>query len=408
MSATTKGEPQAHWRHLAILCLAVVLSMTAWFSATAVGPELVSLWSLSPAMSAWLTNGVQIGFVTGALLSSFVNLPDIVRLNRLMAIAALVAALANALLLVAPSPAMAMASRVLTGMALAGVYPPAMKLAATWFIKGRGLALGAVIAALTAGSALPHLTRAFSGSLDWQVVVISASVALIAAAILFQTAIHEGPYPFSRAVFRLGQIRDVLRDRNLLLANLGYFGHMWELYAMWAWLLTYLRAAPALADLSPGAASGLTFAAIAAGVVGCFAGGILSDRYGRTATTAGMMITSGACAAFIGFAFVGPAWLLALVILIWGASIIGDSAQFSAAVTELSDPRLVGTALSLQMAIGFLLTVGAIWLMPVLAEALDSWQWVFLFLVPGPAIGAGAMLALRRNPASLKLAQGRR
>ncbi|MGL3606208.1 MFS transporter [Rhizobium sp. G187] len=402
------AEGKGALRHLSILCLAVVLSMTAWFSATAIGPDLVRLWSLSPAMSGWLTNGVQIGFVTGALLSSFVNLPDIVRLNRLMAMAALVAAIANATLLLSPSPELALASRILTGMALAGIYPPAMKLTATWFVRGRGLALAAVIAALTAGSALPHLTRAFAGAIDWQVVVTLSSLALVAAAVLFATLVREGPYPFSRAVFRLGQIREVMTDRKLLLANLGYFGHMWELYAMWGWLLTYLRSAPALSHLSQSAASMLTFAAIATGVLGCFAGGVLSDRYGRTATTAGMMIASGTCAALVGLVFTGPAWLLALVILVWGAAIIGDSAQFSAAVTELSDQHLVGTALSLQMAVGFLLTVLAIWLMPVLATALGSWQWVFLFLVPGPAIGTLAMLLLRRDPVSRRLAGGRR
>lgn len=393
---------------LSLLCLAVVLSMTGWFSATSVTPELVRLWSLTPSDTAWMTNGVQIGFVSGALLSSFVNLPDIVRLNRLMAVSAAVAAIANAALLLEPSPAAAIVCRIATGMALAGVYPPAMKLTATWFLTGRGLALGAVIAALTTGSSLPHLMRAVTGGLDWRIVVAGASLATALGALIFLLFIREGPYPFSRAVFRIGQIGTVIRDRNLLLVNTGYFGHMWELYAMWAWLLTYLAMSPVGETLSPAAGSGLVFAAIAVGALGCIAGGLLSDRYGRTATTVGMMTVSCLCALLIGFAFDGPLWLLAIIAIIWGISIVGDSAQFSAAATEIADSRYVGTALSLQMAIGFALTVVAIWLMPRLAEWLGGWQWCFLFLAPGPLIGTLAMLALRSRPEAARLAGGRR
>lgn len=404
--AIDRGGPKARVT-LALLCLAMVLSMTGWFSATAVTPELTRLWSLNPTQAAWMTNAVQIGFVTGALLSSLVNLPDIVRLNRLMALSAVVAAVANAALLLEPGPTVAIACRILTGIALAGVYPPAMKLIATWFQRGRGLALGAVIAALTAGSSLPHLMHGLSGALDWRVVVAGASLATAAGALIFAKSIGEGPYPFSTAVFRPGQIGAVLRDRSLLLVNLGYFGHMWELYAMWAWLLTYLRHAGTFQSLSAGSTSLLTFSAIAAGALGCLAGGMLSDRFGRTATTAGMMIVSGLCAIGVGFAFDGPAWLLGAVIIIWGFSIVGDSAQFSAAVTEIADSSYVGTALSLQMAIGFLLTVAAIWLMPQLAGLLGGWQWCFLFLAPGPFIGTLAMLALRKRPEAQRLAQGK-
>ncbi|MBP1853516.1 MFS transporter [Rhizobium halophytocola] len=393
---------------LAVICLAVILSMASWFAATAVAPELARAWELSPAMTAWLTNSVQIGFVTGALAASLVNLPDIVRLSRLMAISALVAAFANLLLLVFPSPAIGIASRILTGLALAGVYPPAMKLTATWFKRGRGLALGAVIAALTLGSSMPHLVRSLAESLDWTAVMAAAALAALTASLLFALFVREGPYPFSRAVFHFGDIGKVLKDRDLFLVNLGYFGHMWELYALWAWLLVYLRRAPALAGLSPSATSALTFAAIAIGAVGCILGGILSDRFGRTLTTAAMMIVSGFCAAAVGFLFSGPLFLLLPLVFLWGIAVIGDSAQFSAAVTEISDARYVGTALSLQMAIGFALTVGAISLMPVLADALGSWQWCFLFLVPGPAIGAFSMLALRRRPQAARLAEGRR
>ena len=394
------------WRVLATLCAAVVLSLTTWFSATAVTPELARLWDLSPAALAWITNGVQIGFVAGALCASLVNLPDIVRLNKLMAASALVAGIANACLLLEPGVPGVVAARVVTGVALAGVYPPALKLVATWFNRDRGLALGAIIGALTLGSALPHLFRGLTGTLDWRLVVSAASLATFAGSLLFWRFAVEGPYPFGKAVFDPRQIGAIFRNRDLLLVNFGYFGHMWELYAMWAWLLVYLRAAAA--SIGPALASGLTFAAIGVGAIGCLLGGVLSDRVGRTATTAGMMTVSGCCALAIGFAFDGPTWLLVLVALLWGVTVIGDSAQFSAAATELADPRYVGTALSVQLGLGFALTVVSIWLLPRVAAGAGSWRWAFLVLVPGPLIGAAAMLALRARPGSARLANGRR
>ncbi|PTE10998.1 MFS transporter [Mesorhizobium helmanticense] len=396
------------WSVLALLCLAVVLSLTTWFSATAITPELKAAWHLSGAIEAWLTNGVQIGFVAGALASSLVNLPDIVRLNRLMALSALLAAAANACLLLQPEPVGLVCARILTGVALAGVYPPALKLVSTWFVRGRGLALGAVIGALTLGSSLPHLFRALSGALDWQLVVIAATVATIVGAAIFWFFAGEGPYPFGKAVFDPRQIGAVFRDRPLVLVNIGYLGHMWELYAMWAWLLAYARAALEAQQVSPAMASLLTFCAIAAGVGGCLLGGVLSDRFGRTFTTSGLMLVSGLCALLIGFVFDGPLWLFAVVAIVWGISIIGDSAQFSAAVTELGDRRFVGTALSVQLGLGFALTVLVIWLVPHVASLLGGWRWAFLLLVPGPFIGAAAMLALRRLPAAAKMAGGKR
>lgn len=397
------------WRVLSLLCLAVVLSLTTWFSATAILPELKQELALGASAEAWLTNGVQLGFVIGALAASLVNLPDLVRLNRLMAAAAVVAALANATLLLHPGPGGVIAARIVTGAALAGVYPPALKLVATWFTRDRGLALGALIGALTIGSALPHLFRAVSTALDWRPVVAAASIATIIGALLFLLFAKEGPYPFGKAVFEPSRIGQVFREKPLLLANLGYLGHMWELYAMWAWLLAYTRAAfEAQAIGTTATASLATFFVVASGILGCLLGGYLSDRIGRTATTAGMMIVSGGCALLMGFLFSGPLWLFMLVAIVWGISVVGDSAQFSAAVTELADRRFVGTALSVQLGAGFALTVLAIWLTPRFADFIGGWRWAFLLLVPGPLLGAAAMLWLRNLPESEKMAGGLR
>lgn len=395
------------WFVLTMLGLSVVLSMTTWFSATAVTPELTRAWDLSPLTVAWLTNGVQIGFVSGALLASLVNLPDLIQLNRLMGVAALIAAACNAILLLEPGALGAVACRMGTGVALSLIYPPAMKLVATWFVRNRGLALGAVVGALTLGSSMPHLFRSIAENVDWHLVISLSSIASIAAAVLFFLFAKEGPQPFGRATFNPGQIGRVLRDKNLFLVNLGYFGHMWELYAMWAWLLIFLRTALD-GTLLPSTASLLTFIAIASGFAGCILGGLLSDRFGRTLTTAGFMIVSGTCAVLIGLVFDGPLWLVACLAVVWGIAIVGDSPLFSAAVTEISDRDFVGTALSLQMGLGFALTIFVIWLLPQIADLMGSWRWTFAILAPGPFIGAWAMLRLRSRPAALKLANGRR
>jgi len=398
----------ARWRVLALLCAGLVLSMTTWFSATAITPELVRLWDLSPVQASWLTNTVQIGFVVGALLSSVVSLPDLVSLRKLMAVSAGLAALANLGLLVAPSYAVLLLARFGTGLALAGIYPPALKLVATWFQRGRGTALGAVIAALTLGSAFPHLVRVLTDQVAWQAVVTAASIATGAGGIVLGVCAVDGPFPFSRATFNPRFIGSVVRNRPLALANLGYFGHMWELYAMWGWFLAYATAAlPRLGLDGPKLASLVTFIVVASGIVGALAGGLLADRIGRTAVAALMMTTSGLCALAIGMVFDGPLWLFLLVAVIWGMTVIGDSAQFSAMATELSDPRYVGTALALQLGLGFALTVISIRLTPAIAASV-GWRWSFLLLVPGPIFGVIAMLVLRRRPEARRIANGLR
>ncbi|SDF33795.1 MFS transporter [Limimaricola pyoseonensis] len=405
----TAAVAAGRWRALALICAGVVCAMTSWFSATAILPDLVHEWGLGPGAQAWLTNAVQLGFVAGAVAASLVNLPDIVALPRLMAVSAVVAALANAVLLMEPGAGAAIAARAVTGAALAGVYPPAIKLMATWFTRGRGLALGFLIGALTLGSSVPHLLRALTEGLDWRAVVIGTTAATGLAAALFGLGLSEGPHGFGRATFDPRQSLAVLRDRGVMLANLGYFGHMWELYAMWAWFLAFATAAEAeIIPFPTGSASMLTFLVVASGAVGCVLAGALSDRIGRCATTAWMMALSGASALLIGFAYDGPGWLLALVALVWGITVVADSAQFSAAVTELAKPQLVGTSVTLQLGIGFALTVVAIQIMPLVAEAMGGWRWAFLVLVPGPVIGAGAMLVLRRLPEAAQLAGGRR
>lgn len=397
----------AAWRMLGLLTGAVILSMTTWFSATAILPQLTAEWQLSGLAQTWMTNGVQLGFVAGALSLSLINLPDIAPLRLLMGIAAALAAAFNLALLLAPSAEVAIALRFLSGIALAGVYPPALKLVATWFVRGRGLAMGTMIGGLTLGSAFPHLLRALFAGLDWRFVVATATGLTLAGAVVFLALVREGPYPFSRAVLDPRQLGRVIRNRAVALANLGYFGHMWELYAAWGWFLAFASAAPVTSGMSPAAVSLLVFGVVASGVGGCLAGGLLADRIGRTATTIIMMTLSGLCALAIGLSFDGPLWLFVGLAVLWGMTIIADSAQFSAMTTEVGDSDLIGTALAFQLGIGFALTIVSLTVVPMLAAAI-GWQWAFVILAPGPLIGIVAMLLLRRLPEAERIAQGRK
>jgi MFS family permease len=399
-------SPVRRRRALVLLALSLVLAMTTWFSASAVVPQLRSEWGLSDGAAAWLTIAVQIGFVAGAVASSVLNLSDVLPSRRVILGGALGAAAANGAIAVASGAAFAIPLRFATGFFLAGVYPPALKLIATWFIRGRGTAVGIMVGALTVGSAGPHLVNGLGG-LDWQVVILVTSLLTIAGGLIGGFAVGDGPYPFPRATFDPSQSRIVFANRGVRLASFGYFGHMWELYAMWAWFVVFFSDQLAGRGITPGTAPAYaTFAVIGVGGAGCWIGGVLGDRWGRTNTTAAMMAISGACALLIGLLFDAPSWVVLLVGLVWGFAVVADSAQFSTMVTELADQAYVGTALTLQLAVGFTLTVATIWLIPVLEDAL-SWRWAFAFLVPGPLLGIAAMLRLRARPEAARIAGGR-
>ena len=382
-------------RALAWLAGALVLSMTTWFSATAVVPQLREEWGISSTAAAWLTIAVQLGFVAGALLSSVLNVADVHSPRTVILVGAAGAAAANSLLAVVDRPALAVPLRFATGFFLAGVYPPALKLMATWFRAGRGTALGILVGALTVGSAAPHLVNGLGG-LDWRLVVYVTSALTLAGGVVARVAVPEGPFPFPRATFDPRQARLVFANRAVRLASFGYFGHMWELYAMWAWFVVFFshleeRARGGRIDESAAFAS---FAVIAVGGLGCWVGGVLGDRWGRAETTSLMMVVSGSCALLIGLLVGSPPWLVLLVALVWGFAVVADSAQFSTLVTEASDQAYVGTALTLQLALGFTLTVATIWLIPLVVDFV-GWRWAFAFLAPGPALGTLAMLRLR-------------
>ncbi|MCG8467969.1 MAG: MFS transporter [Gemmatimonadetes bacterium] len=383
--------------------------MGLWFSASAVVPELRIAWGLTDAGAAWLTMSVQLGFVLGAVLSAVLTLSDIWDPRRLIAGSALLGSAATAAIaILSDSSASALPLRFLTGVALAGVYPPGMKIMAGWFREGRGTAIGVMIGALTIGTAGPHLIRPLGGIGAWQTVLLLSAALAAVAAVLALAGLRTGPHQAPAAPFDPRAVRRILGDRATMLANGGYFGHMWELYAVWTWVPAFLAASFA-ADASPRTtpelAAYLSFATIAVGGLGAALAGVLADRVGRTVVTSASMVVSGACCLLAGPVFGGSIAFIVPIILVWGFAIVADSAQFSACVSELSEPAYVGTALTLQTALGFLLTVVTIRLLPVWQTRL-GWEWAFAPLAIGPALGTWSMLALRRHPRRSSLAGG--
>jgi MFS family permease len=392
------GEHPARWRALLILSVSQLLGMCTWFAGNAVAPQLGAAWGIGPAEVGWLTSAVQLGFVVGTAVSAVSNLPDLVSGRALVSSCALGAAAANAALVWAPGYGPALVTRFLTGVFLAGVYPPAMKMAATWFRSGRGLAIGILIGALTMGKALPYVLRALEG-VRWQAVVLTVSAGSVVAAVLIAVAYVDGPFAFPRRPFSWRLAGTVVAHRETRLAIGGYLGHMWELYAMWTWLPAFLAAAAMARGAAPAAAATTASlqasATIAIGAAGCVWGGYMADRIGRARLAMIAMAASGACCVIVGAFFDAPAAVLLGVAWVWGFFVIADSAQFSALVTEVAPPHAVGTALTLQTSIGFLLTTATIQLVPVIAQS-AGWRWAFPVLAVGPALGIAAMSRLPR------------
>ena len=401
-SADTAGA------QLAATSFAVVLGLAPWFSATAVIPAMTAEFALGAGAVAWLTMAVQIGFVSGTLISAAGMLADRWSAQRLAAWSAAVAGLSTAgIACFAHSGATTLTLRVVTGIALAGVYPPAIKLVAGWWRDKRGLAIGILIGALSLGSASPHLIRLLWPGGSWRGLMLAAAASAGASALVFAVAVRPGPFQAKSSPLDRRALMMVVRDRPVMLATAGYLGHMWELYAMWSWILAFWSAIAVARGLGHEVPPLMAFAALAVGGVGCVIAGWMADVVGRTAITIAAMMISGACALAIGPAADGPVLLIGALTLIWGASIVADSAQFSACVTELVPIEYTGTAVTLQTALGFLLTMASIRSVPVW---LAHWGWTFAFmpLAVGPALGSLAMWRLRRHPDAVKLARGAR
>jgi MFS family permease len=360
--------------------------MSTWFAGTAASPLLAADLALTPGEVGWLASAVQLGFVAGTLLLAITNFADLIPGRRLFAASAVGAALANASLLLAADTAVLVTSRFFTGLFLAGVYPPAMKMAATWFRSARGLAIGTVVGALTVGKAVPYLLEG-GGALSLAPVVLIPSAAALLAGLGIMGWWHDGPHAFPSRPFAWRLMAEAFRGPGVRRVTAGYLGHMWELYAFWAWVPGFLAAASLARGELPRSQGGMAFVVLAVGAIGCVGGGWLADRVGRRTVARGAMLISGSLAALSPLLFVAPRWILFGALLLWGMAVIADSAQFSALVTELAPPHAVGTALALQTSLGFLLTIASIQLVPVVADAV-GWRWGLAVLAVGPLLGA--------------------
>ena len=384
---------------LGFVALAEVLGMTLWFSATAAAPAIVREFEMATSGLAWLTMAVQAGFVAGTLITATTNLADAVNSRRLFAIGCVAGAVGNAAIAIVPSSAAVIVLRFFTGAALAWVYPPGMKIVAGWFRERRGTALGVIVGAVGVGSAFPHLLAWLGAGLPWRVLVGASSLLALAGAAIVTLFVRDGPYVSASAPFDRHALRVVLRSRGTRLAMLGYFGHMWELYAMWTWIAAFAAAslgAGSFAETGSRVASLVAFISIASGAVGCVLAGQWADRFGKARIAGAAMIGSAACVLVSPLFYGAPLAALLVLAVVWGFTVVADSAQFSALVTDHTPRTHVGTALTLQTSAGFLLTMVSMRLVPPIS-AMAGWQWAFLFLAPGPLLGALAMRRLSRE-----------
>lgn len=395
-----------------LLCLAEIAALSVWFTGAATLPAIRAEAQISDLQASLYTSMMSAGFVIGTLTSAILGLADRWRPQFFFCGAALVAAASNAsVAMMDPASPLVPVLRLVMGACLAGCYPVGMKMVSTWAKGDMGMLVGILVGALTLGSGAPHLSQAFLQGLDWRTTLYVTSAACVMAAVLV-LFVRLGPNALPSAPFKPSAVLQGWRNKALRYANFGYFGHMWELYAVWGWIAVFLHASFSAwygpddprADFQ---ASLTAFGVLGVGAVGAFGAGLLADRIGRTTVTIAAMAMSAACCLTVGFLFGGPPGPMIALCLFWGVVVVADSAQFSSAVMELADRERVGTMVTAQTSIGFLLTLVPLHVLPEAAD-LIGWKWAFWVIAIGPLLGCLAMARLRLQPDAVRIAGGRR
>jgi MFS family permease len=340
--------------------------------------------------AGWMTSSVQFGFIAGTLLFAFLAIADRHSPVRVFLGCSLLGAGANlGVFAFAESFGAVLACRFLTGFFLAGIYPVGMKIAASWYEKGLGRALGYLVGALVLGTALPHLLNGVGTALPWQGVLVTVSAFAALGGIAMPLLVHDGPFHRGGAPFDPHALRRVFRSRPFRASAFGYFGHMWELYAFWTFVPFLLAAHGRLAraDLN---VSAWAFAVIGAGALGCAVGGVISRRRGSAPVAAAQLASSGLCCVLSPFLLAAPTPAYLAFLVFWGVVVVGDSPQFSALNAAGAPRDLVGSALTIANSIGFAITVVSIQLLAWLSGMVGA-EWLMLPLAVGPALGLAAM-----------------
>jgi MFS family permease len=385
-------------RILPAIILSQFAATTVWFAGNAVLPDLQRLWGLSPETLAYMTSSVQLGFVAGTLVFAVLSIADIFAARRVFLVCSLACAFFNAsVYLFADGFTSLMAFRFLTGFFLAGVYPVGMKIAAGWYQQGLGKAIGFLTGALVLGTAFPHLLKAFDQSLSWPAVVLWTSAIAACGGFVMFSLVPDGPYMHNGAKFDPGAMKLIFQSRKFRASAFGYFGHMWELYAFWAFVPVILAAHVGSGTLVSLNIPLWAFLIIGVGSVGCAGGGMLSEKFGSARVAFLQLAISALCCLASPFLLSAPTPVFLLFLLVWGITVVGDSPQFSALNALNAPPVLVGSALTIVNCIGFSITIVSIQLLGFASHFLDT-RWLFLLLVVGPLAGLYAMRPLLIKP----------